>query len=164
MHAGDPVGGAGPFDGLDDSVRGERGDAQAFGGVEESLMMRTVDLGVGCAAVEVGQARIGFEARGVMRLGRAAGAIAPGVLDGRLVFAGDVLNQRAAQENVQALDAIADAEDRFVFREGVAEDGEVGLLALGVGGSGLLVARGVIELRIDIGGAARENVGVEGFD
>ena len=51
-----------------------------------------------------------------------------------------------------------------MFGEGVAEDGEVGLLTRGVGGGGFFMARGVIELRIDVGRAAGEDVGVERFD
>ena len=51
-----------------------------------------------------------------------------------------------------------------MFRESVAEDGEIGLLARGIGGRGFFIARGVIKQRIDVRGPAGKYVGVQRFD
>ena len=99
LHASDPIARACPLDGFDDSVRSARSDSQALCGLQNCLMVRAVDFGF-AAAAEFGQARIRFDARQVMRL-RLAGRVMPGVLDLRWVFAGNVLNQRAAKKTLR---------------------------------------------------------------
>src|SRR5580704_12591653 len=164
LHAGDPVSRAGPFDGLNNSIRRMSGNAQTFGEIEERLMMRAVDVGFGDAPAEFGQPRIRFDARRVKWLGISGNSVAPLMLDRRFIFARDILNQRAAEENVHALHAVANSQHGFVLGKSVAQDGEIGLLARGVSRRGFFIARGVIELRIDVRRAAGKYVGVERFD
>ena len=47
--------------------------------------------------------------------------------------AGDILNQRAAPENIEALNAVADRQDWLTFGEGVLQEREIDPLAVRIG-------------------------------
>jgi hypothetical protein len=83
------------------------------------------------------------------------------MLNFRVQFARNILDQCAPEEDIEALIAVANREDGFVFRESVFEKREIGALAIGIGVSGCRVAASVVELGIYVRGAARENEGVE---
>ena len=160
LHADDPVGVAGPFDCFDHAIRRVRHDAKIFSRLKHGLMMRAVHA---CfrRAGQLRQARACFKSDLVMRLRTFVAR--PCVLDFSVDCAGNVLHQRAAQENVQTLHPVADGEDGLLFCDGVAEQREIGALAIGVGFSGFELTRGVKKRRLDIRGAARKDDRVQGL-
>ena len=130
LHARDPVGIADPFDGFDDLIGRVRGDAQILAGRENRLVVRAVDANFVCAS-ELREARAGFENGLVMRLW--ALMAGPRVLSFGGDFVGNILDESAAEKNVQALRAVANREDGLLFSEGVGQDGEIGGFAAGIG-------------------------------
>ncbi len=160
LHAGDPVVVTGPFHCFNHAIRRMAHDAQIPSRLQNRLVVRAIDVRFG-AAGQLRQARTGCELRGMVRL--RTFVLRPVVLDLGLDFAGNVLHERSAEIDVEALDAVADREDGLLIRDGVMQKGEVGALAVGVGFGGFGVPRGVKFRRIDVGGAAREDDRVEGL-
>ena len=130
LRAGDPVGIAGPFERFDHAIGRMRHDAKIFSGSEDGLVMRTVDANF-VGAGQLRKARTWFERDRMMRFG--TGMAGPRMLNFGGDFRGDVLNQRAAEKNIQTLGAVADGEDRFLLFEGVSENRKVGGFTAGIG-------------------------------
>src|SRR5271167_1238358 len=128
LHAYDPVRVASPFDRFDYAVGSVGYDAKTSARLEHGLVMRAIHAGLICAS-HLREAGTWVQIDFVMRLG--AFVAGPVVLDFRMNFAGDILHQRTAEENVQALHAIADCEDRLLFGDGVIEQREIDALASG---------------------------------
>ena len=85
------------------------------------------------------------------------------VADPRAQLAGDVLDQAAAEKNIQRLNSIADGQDGFARGQRVFEQSEIGSLARGVGIGGSRVALRAIVRRIDICGAPGQQERVQIF-
>jgi hypothetical protein len=158
LHADDPVRVARPFDCFDHSVGRVAHDAQISARAEHGLVMRAIYAGSICAR-HLREAGTRFERDIVMRFG--AFMTGPGMLNLSVNFAGDILHQRTAEENVQALYAVTYCEDRFLFGDGVIEQREIGALASGVGIGGFRIAYGVKERRFDVGRAAGKDDCIE---
>src|ERR671925_1941667 len=133
LHPRDPVGVARPLDAFDCAVGGVRGDTQIFARLLNRLVVGTVDDRLGafseCAKTASTLERCGM--RGIVfRFGLAfhhqvlllmscCGAS----------FGLEVLNQCAAEIDVQELAAIANGQDRLLFSKRMPENGTVGFLS-----------------------------------
>ena len=73
----------------------------------------------------------------------------------------DVLVQRAAQRDVELLQAAADAQERHALRQGAADQGQGGGVAGRVGLVAFARRRAAIVARVDVGRAARDHQAVE---
>ena len=68
-------------------------------------------------------------------------AVRPRMLNRRVKRAGNILNQRAAEKNIHALNAVADCKDGFAFSEGVFEKRKIGAFAVRVSFGGRRISR-----------------------
>ena len=73
-----------------------------------------------------------FDSHGVEHSSCSSSSVRPIVLDISRNLAGNILNQRAAEKHVEALNAVADREHGFLLRKCVLEQSEIGPLAIGV--------------------------------
>jgi hypothetical protein len=97
LHAYDPVRVARPFDRFDYAVGSVGHDAQISARAEHGLVMRAVHAGFRRAG-HLLEARACVKSDLMVRLG--AFVARPGVLDFGVNFAGNILHQRAAKEDV----------------------------------------------------------------
>src|SRR5271155_1826398 len=126
LHAYDPVGVARPFDSFNHSIRSVGHDAKISARLEHRLVMRAIHP----RAISAGHLRetgTGVQIYVVMWFGTFV--TGPFMLDFRVNFAGNILDQRTTEEDVQTLHAVADCEDWLVFGDGVIEKREIGALA-----------------------------------
>src|SRR5258708_27551755 len=115
LHADYPVFMRLVLDCFDHTVGSNRGYAQAAPKFADGLVMRSVDLDVESAVAsrksgdgcELGDFAAGFDARGMNGIGCIWRETFLAVLDAGVEFAGDVLVERAAETNVEALAAVA---------------------------------------------------------
>src|SRR5258708_1322199 len=104
------------LDSLNDSVGSDGGDTQAVAQIPDGLVMRRVDLDVECAVLihetgngsELSDLAARLDPRGVNGVGRIRRTTLLAVLDTAAQFAGNVLVERTAEANVEALAAVAD--------------------------------------------------------
>src|ERR1700730_11361346 len=61
----------------------------------------------------------------------------------RVQFARDILDQRAAEKNIQGLDTVADREHRLAFRQAIVEQSEIDSFAIPVRVGRFRMPRGV---------------------
>src|SRR5277367_6832515 len=154
LHAYDPVGVARPFDSFNHSIRSVGHDAKISARLEHRLVMRAIHP----RAISAGHLRetgTGVQIHVVMWFGTFV--TGPFMLDFRVNFAGNILDQRTTEEDVQTLHAVADCEDWLVFGDGVIEKREIGALAGSVGFGGFQMTRGVEERRLDVRRAAGQD-------
>ena len=83
------------------------------------------------------------------------------MLNRRVKRARNILDQRPAEKDIHALNAVADCEDGFVFGESVLEKRKIGALAVRVSVGGGRISRCAVERRIDVCGATGENDRIE---
>ena len=76
---------------------------------------------------------------------------------------GEVLHERAAEGDVEHLQAAAHREDRAAQLQRPRQDGQLGGVALGARRAGARVGLGAVAGRVDVG-AAREHHAVEPVD
>ncbi len=134
--------------------------------------MRRIDPGVESAVAirksgngrELSDFAAGVDPRGVDGIGRIRRKSILAVLDAGVQLAGDVLVESASKRDVQALTAVADGQNWFAGSKGVLQDGEIRLLAMGIGVVGLFMARGAVERRVHVAGGAGKDKGVQIFD
>src|SRR5690242_2087861 len=100
-------------------------------------MVRTIHTDVDCAMNKLAETRTVSDRHGMKRFGRAF------VLHLRSHFVRYVLDQSSAQENVEALNSIADRQHRFLRGEAMFKQREIGLLAFAVRRRSLWMRRSV---------------------
>src|SRR5215472_80407 len=83
------------------------------------------------------------------------------VRDPRTQHRGDVLNQGAAEENVQRLDPVADGEHGLSCYKRLLKQSEIGSLACGVGALRGWMPVCAIVCGVDVRGTARQKNGIE---
>src|ERR1700730_14819785 len=82
----------------------------------------------------------------------------------RVQFARDILDQRAAEKNIQGLDAVADREHWLVFRQAIVEQSEIDSFAIPVRVGRFRMPRGVEKRGLNVGRTPGENDRIEGSD
>src|SRR6202011_3268986 len=103
LNTDDPVRIAGPFDGLDGAVRSMRGDLQAFSNTLDSLMVRAIHRRFNGSG-NFGEAASFLKGRGMNRVvRRLRDNVVLGVRYGRIRLLTQILNQGAAQINIEEL-------------------------------------------------------------
>src|ERR1700675_2115755 len=112
LYAHHPVPAALPFYRFDDAIGSAGGHAQSAAGLEDCLVMRAVDLGFACCMRVPGNLSqmSALDAHGMEAVVSVFVLI---VIDRGLRLAGDVLQQSAAEVDVQELRAIADRQNRL---------------------------------------------------
>src|ERR1700736_6201634 len=172
LHSDDPMFMRLMLDGFDHAIGGDSRNAQAVPKLADGLMMRGVNLDVE-SALTFGQAGNGRELSEFAATGDPCGMDGIGcirrktflaVLDVGMQFAGDVLIERAAEADVQALAAIANGEDGFAGGEGVLQDREIRFLAIRIGGMSFFVACSVVKRRVNVRWSPREDKSVQVLD
>src|SRR5437016_5159957 len=127
LHTGDPVGIARPLDALDGPVGGARSNAQMLARLPNRLVMRAVDdrlrppgkrgeTASGHQSGRMGRIVLGFRHEILFAMRRCGRRLRP-----------KILNERAAQIDVEELAAVADGQDRLFLGKGMLEDGTVSL-------------------------------------
>src|ERR1700737_1289787 len=161
LHSHDPVRVAGPFDGLDGAVRSMRGDLQAFSNTLDGLMVRAIHRRLHGSG-NFGEATGLLKGRGMNRIVlRLRDDVVLGVRYGRVRLLAQILNQGAAQINVQELAAVANSPDRFFFAESVLQNGAIGVFARGIGRLGLAAIDLPVFGGCDVGRASWQNEAIE---
>ncbi len=94
--------------------------------------------------------------RGMKGLWRVLLAV-PLVLDLRADVAGNILDERASQKHVEALNAEADRQNRLMLGEGVLQEREIGPFAVRVRIGGFRLSSGAITRGINVCGASAQN-------
>src|SRR5712664_1540218 len=133
LHAYNPVFMRLMLHGFDHSIGSYCRNAQAVAQIPDGLVMRSIDLDVESAAgfrnagngCELGDFASRLDPRGMDGIGGIRREAFFAVLDAGVEFAGDVLVERAAETDVQALAAVANGEHWFARGEGVLEDCEI---------------------------------------
>src|SRR5881275_767829 len=130
LHSGNPVGIARPLHTLDRAVGRARSDAQVLAWLLNRLMVRTVDDRLR-AARERSEATSGFQrswmGRVVRRFWFGFRRKVLFLMSGRGARLGlEVLDERASQMHIEELAAVADGQDRLLFRQSMPEDSAVG--------------------------------------
>lgn len=149
LHAYDPVRIARPFNCFDHAIGRVGHDAQISSRPKHGLVVRAIDADL-VAASHLREARTWVEGDLMMRF--RTFVTRPGVLDPRVNFAGDILHQRTAEEDVETLHAVADCEDGLLFGDGMIEQRKIGAFASGVGICGFRIPCGVKERRFYVRG------------
>jgi hypothetical protein len=158
--------GLSPFYSLDYGVlRAAGGDSEAVAGDSDGLMVAGVD-GKAEVAVLFGRLIWGDEGakEGVGGNGRCVGdgnAAARGMVDREDA---EVLDQSSTAPDVEELEAEADGQDGLVEVVGVLEEEFVDVFAGVIGRSALRKRILAVFVRVDVGGAAREEDGLTGVD
>ena len=120
------------------------------------LMMERVDADL-LRAVNRGEVRIGGERYGVTDLVFVDGGVVLAMLDLGRVLVGNVLNQGAAEGDVEHLDASANGEERQVALKGVIDQRQLEAIAqIGYAVRRRMDGMVAVACRINIGAAAEE--------
>jgi hypothetical protein len=165
LYSDDPIRIASPFDAFDSAIRGPRRYAELFPGFVDGLMMATVDVGHRGTSKPCEQgSRSQNGVVGLITARSSGGEIRTAMSDSLWPSRpniGDVLNERALQINVENLATIADGQYWLRGTKGVSKNGFVRRISTGVQGLRFRVSRGTVSVRIHIGGATRQNKGVQ---
>jgi hypothetical protein len=141
LHAGNPVGIAGPLDCFDHAIGRMRHNAEIFSWRQDRLMMGAIDANF-AGPGQLRKTRTGLEENGVMRF--RAFVAGPGMLDFGFDFRRDVLHESAAEKHIQALRAVANGEDGFLLFQGMSQDRKIGGFAARIGAGAIWVDSGLI--------------------
>jgi len=149
-----------PLQRFDDAVGGASCDLEIPPGSENRLMVRAIHASLGCGHRQLRKPRTGLDVHGVKHLGRTIIALNV-VLDGQTQVARNILDERATEKNVEALNTVADRQHRFLLGEAMLEKNEIGALAVAIGAGALRMPRRSEERGIDVDGAAGEQYSIE---
>jgi hypothetical protein len=159
LHTHHPVGVACPLYRFDHAIRRARHDAQMASRLEDRLVMRAVHHSFARSSY-LRQARTRFDSHGMQRLWLPPIRV-PVVLNRPRQFARDILNQRAGEKSVQALNAVANGEYRLLFFERVLQQGKIRPLPIRVRVNARGMPLRAEAGRLDIRRAARQQDRIE---